>query len=70
MEKNQVTLKAARVNCGLNQKEAAKRLGISVDTLSKYERGLSFPDVPVIKQIEVLYQVPYSGIIFNPNITV
>ena len=39
MENNKVTLKAARVNCGLTQKEAAKILGVSVDTLSKYERG-------------------------------
>ena len=70
MENNKVTLKSALVNCGLTQKEAAKILGVSVDTLSKYERGLSFPDVPIIKHIEKLYQVPYSGIIFNPHITV
>lgn len=41
MENHKVTLKAARVNCGLTQKEAAKKLGLSVDTLSKYERGVS-----------------------------
>lgn len=64
MENRKVTLKAARVNCGLTQKETAQKLGLSVDTLSKYERGLSFPDVPVIKHIEEIYNVPYSGIIF------
>ena len=31
-----MTLKAARVNQGMTQKEAAKKLGISVDTLGKY----------------------------------
>lgn len=62
-----VTLKAARINKGLKQKEAAKALGIAVDTLSKYERGVSFPNVPVIQKIETLYGIPYNEIIFLPK---
>lgn len=62
-----VTLKAARINMGMNQKEAAKALGIAVDTLSKYERGVSFPTVPVIQRIEVLYGIPYNNLIFLPQ---
>lgn len=31
------TLKAARVNCGLSQKEVAHTIGISVRTLRRYE---------------------------------
>ena len=62
-----ITLKSARVNKNLTQKEAAILLGISVDTLSNYERGKSFPDVPVIKRIESVYGVSYSDIIFLPN---
>ena len=59
-----VTLKAARVNAGLTQKEAAKELDISVDTLASYEKGNSFPDVRVIKKMEKLYGVTYNNIIF------
>lgn len=59
-----ITLKAARINKGLKQAEAAKKLGISVDTLGKYERGVSFPNVPTIKRIEELYGVPYNDLIF------
>lgn len=59
-----LTLKAARVNAGLSQKDAAKALEISVDTLSRYERGLSFPDVPTIKRIERLYKTSYNELIF------
>lgn len=59
-----LTLKAARVNKGLTQKNAAELLGISVDTIGKYERGVSFPSVPVIRRIEELYGVSYNDLIF------
>lgn len=60
----QVTLKAARINAGLTQKEAAKELNVSKDTISNWERGQSFPDVMDIKRIEKLYRVMYADIIF------
>lgn len=60
------TLKQAREIYGYTQAEAAKLLHISVDTLSNYERGKSYPDVPVIKRIEALYDIPYARIIFLP----
>lgn len=61
-----ITLKAARVNKGLNQEEAAKMLGISADTLRKYEQAKSFPDVQMIKKIEALYATSYNDLIFLP----
>ena len=61
-----MTLKAARINQGLTQAEASEKIGVSVDTLSNYERGRSFPDVPVIKKIEAVYKVSYSDLIFLP----
>lgn len=63
----QMTLKAARVNKGLTQKEAAESLEISLSTLSNYESGKSFPDVPVIQRIEKLYEISYNDIIFLPS---
>lgn len=62
-----MTLKAARVNQNLTQTEAAKLIGVSVDTLSNYERGTSFPDVPVIQRIEKVYKTPYNELIFLPS---
>ena len=62
-----LTLKAARVNKDLTQIEAAREIGVSADTLSNYERGISFPDVPTIKRIEEVYGVPYSELIFLPQ---
>ena len=62
-----ITLKAARVNRKLSQKEAAKLIGISVDTLGNYERGSRFPDVPIITKMERIYGVSYADIIFLPE---
>lgn len=62
-----ITLKSARVNKGLTQVKAAELIGITVDTLSNYERGKSFPDVPVIQKIEEVYEVSYSDLIFLPK---
>lgn len=62
-----VTLKAARMNKRLTQKEAANLIGVSVDTLHNYENQKSFPDVPVIRKIEEVYGLTYADIIFLPN---
>ncbi len=61
-----ITLKAIRVNKGLTQKEAAGLLGITPETLGKWENGKSFPDVPNIQKIEKTYGVSYSDINFLP----
>ena len=61
-----ITLKSARVNKGLTQVKAAKLIGITPDTLSNYERGNSYPDVPIIQKMEQVYGVSYSELIFLP----
>ncbi len=59
-----ITLRAARVNKGLTQMEAAEMLNISKETISNYENGKSFPDVKIIKKMEFLYGVSYDDINF------
>lgn len=59
-----VTLKAARINAGLTQSEAASRLDVSKDSISNWERGKTYPDIPALKRIEKLYGVDYKDIIF------
>lgn len=61
-----MTLKTAREMTGLTQAEAAKELGVSTDTLGNYERGKSYPDIPVLRKIETLYKVHYDQLIFLP----
>lgn len=62
-----ISLKAARINKNLTRKEAAEMLGISIYTLGNYERGESYPDVPILKKIEKLYNVSYDDLIFLPH---
>ena len=62
-----ITLKAARVNAGYSQKEAAKILGISNTTLCNWENGTSFPNVQQIEKICELYGVSYDDLIFLPS---
>lgn len=59
-----MTLKALRVNKGLDQKSAAEQLGITPETLGRWEQGKSFPNVKQITLIEKLYSVSYSDINF------
>lgn len=66
----QLTLKAARVNKGYTQTEAAILLETTKDVISNWERGISFPDVRMLKKIEIVYGVTYQDLIFlQPNNT-
>jgi putative transcriptional regulator len=62
-----LTLKAARINAGLSQKEAGKRLGVSENVISNWERGISFPDVIQLAAIEKTYHISYNNLIFLPK---
>lgn len=59
-----ISLKAARVNKGLTQKEAATALGVGNKTLWMWENGVSMPKADKIDAICDLYGVPYDNIIF------
>lgn len=61
-----MTLKAARVNRGLNQQEAADIIGISRTTLQSWETFKSYPTVAQLPAIESAYGVKYDDIIFLP----
>ncbi len=58
------TLRALRVNRGWSLEEASTRIGVSKETLSNYEVGKTFPDVPIIKRIEDVYNISYDKINF------
>lgn len=61
-----LTLKQARELYGYTQAEAAEKIGVSTDTLGNYERGKSYPDIPILRKIEEVYGVPYARLIFLP----
>lgn len=64
-----MTLKALRANKNWTQAQAAKALGVSMETWRNYERYITYPDVIVIKKIEKVFGVKYDDIIFLPQTT-
>lgn len=64
---NGITLKAARVNAGLTQKEAAAKLNVSNKTLWNWETGVRVPNINKVKAICELYGMSYDDIIFLPD---
>lgn len=59
-----ITLKAARVNAGYTQSEAAARIGVSISTIKNWEAGKSYPKQPMIEKICKYYSVCYDSINF------
>jgi transcriptional regulator with XRE-family HTH domain len=62
-----ISIRAARVNVGLLQKEAAEQLGVSNKTLCNWENGITFPPADKINAICELYGVPYDHLNFLPS---
>ena len=59
-----MSLKAARVNAGLTQAEAAKVLRLSKGTILSYEKYRTKPDIETAKKIASLYGVTVNDIFF------
>lgn len=62
-----ITLKAARINKGYTQHEASRIIGVSRDTISKWERNECVPNIKYISAIERAYGVKYDNLIFLPS---
>lgn len=59
-----ITLKAARVNAGLSQTDAAKRIGVAASTLRNWEAGKTFPAQPKIEKMCEIYGISYDVLFF------
>ena len=66
-ERMAITLRAARVNVGLTQAQAAKEIGVEPNTISRWELGTSFPQGRFIDRICEVYGRSYDDIIFLPS---
>lgn len=51
------TLKGARCNANLTQRQAAEKIGISVPTLSNYESGKYSPKLKTLQTICKVYGI-------------
>lgn len=59
-----IHLKAARVNAGYTQKEVAKALKISKNTIISYESYKSKPTIETAAKLAKLYGMSVNDIIF------
>lgn len=62
-----MSLKAARVNAGLSQKQVATRLKVSNKTVCAWESGKSIPNIQRVNELCGLYNVAIDDINFLPN---
>lgn len=59
-----ITMKAARINAGYKQTEAAEKLGVSPNTYLNWENGKTIPTVDRAYEICKLFDLPIDSIIF------
>lgn len=69
MDGFKITLKAARVNSGLTQQEAASSIGINKNTLIKWEQGKTSPDGLKLIALCELYHIPLNNIFLRSENT-
>ena len=60
-----MTLKAARVNKNMTQKQAAVELGVTSETVRSWEKGKTFPNTEQVRKIEEVYGLTYAEIDFT-----
>ena len=61
----QMSLEAARVNAGYNQREAGKLFGVHYQTIAKWENDNSTMPFDQIQKIPNIYGVPADCIYFG-----
>ena len=61
----QISLKAARVNANLTQKQAANGIGVDVSTISSWESGKTSPKAVSLEALCHLYGVTVDSIFLS-----
>lgn len=61
-----ISIAAARVNSGLNQREFAEKLGVSLATVTNWEKGKTEPNASQLREISRISKIPMD-VIFVPK---
>ena len=62
MSNIQITLAAARVNAGMTQAEAARKMGVTKQTIINWEKGKVIPGIPEMEMLSRIYGIPQDNI--------
>jgi len=68
-EEFQISLAAARVNADLTQDEAAKKLGVTRQTIMNWEKGKIVPRIPELDMLAKVYGIKKDYIFLPYNST-
>lgn len=60
-----ITLRAARVNVGLDQSDVARELGVNIATVSSWETGKTRPSLNNFKRLCQLYGWPEQDVVLE-----
>lgn len=63
----QISLKAARVNAELTQKQVAERIAVDVSTVVSWENGKTSPKAIQLEQLCSLYGISVDSIFLRPK---
>lgn len=66
MENIRISIAAARVNSGLNQRQFANEIGVSLATITNWEKGKTEPDSSQLRKISQISGIPMDYI-FVPS---
>jgi transcriptional regulator with XRE-family HTH domain len=56
-------LATARTDAKLTQEQVADHLGVFVETISRFERGVNWPTIPRLIALAELYRIPVSTLL-------
>lgn len=59
----EVSIRACRNNTGMRQKEFAEAIGVTLNTVSNWERGKTEPTISQLRKIAALSGIPFEYII-------
>lgn len=65
MALERISLKAARVNAGLKQKDFASLIGVTQGTVSNWEQGRTSPSCSELEKISRVLQIAKDDIFFG-----
>lgn len=57
-----LSLKAARANKNMTQAQAAEKIGVTKDTVRRWETGKTSPRVNVVEKILSAYELSYDQV--------
>lgn len=66
----QLSIKAARVNAKLTQKQVCDVLGVAVSTLIRWEQDETFPTAPQLKKLCEMYGCSMDDIFIPETLTI